>query len=390
MDNKNILVPRIRFQEFSGEWEQKKLGEVATFHKGKGISKADISIDGKYSCIRYGELYTKYNEVISEVVSKTNISSDKLVFSKKGDVLIPSSGETQEDIATASCVLEEGIALGGDLNIIRSELHGSFLSYYLNGSKSREIAKFSQGIVVVHLYSKQLEKLKTSFPSLPEQQKIASTLSSLDAIITTHTDKLEALKQHKKALLQQLFPQQGESVPRLRFAGFSGEWESKRFDNLFEIGSGKDYKHLSKGNTPVYGSGGYMLSVDKFLYDGESPCIGRKGTINKPQFLTGKFWTVDTLFYTHSFKRCTPKFIFNIFQNITWNNYNEAGGVPSLSKKVLNKIEVAIPTLPEQQKIADTLSSLDTIIEQQSKKIDLLKQHKKGMMQGLFPQAEKR
>ena len=107
-------------------------------------------------------------------------------------------------------------------------------------------------------------------------------------------------------------------VPKLRFPEFRDTtgWEVKPFQKLFSIGSGRDYKHLSSGNVPVYGSGGYMLSVDDYLYDGESVCIGRKGTINNPMFLTGKFWTVDTLFYTHSFQQCLPKFVFAIFQSI--------------------------------------------------------------------------
>jgi type I restriction enzyme S subunit len=177
------------------------------------------------------------------------------------------------------------------------------------------------------------------------------------------------------------------SEPKLRFPEFrdAGEWKIKPFDELFTIGNGKDYKHLSSGDVPVYGSGGYMLSVNDYLYDGESVCIGRKGTINNPIFLTGKFWTVDTLFYTHSFKDCLPKYIYLIFQNINWLSHNEAGGVPSLSKANIGKIEVSVPTHDEQQKIADCLSSIDELITAQAQKIDALKAHKKGLMQQLFP-----
>ena len=130
-----------------------------------------------------------------------------------------------------------------------------------------------------------------------------------------------------------------------------------------------------------------MLSVNDYLYDGESACIGRKGTINKPMFLTGKFWTVDTLFYTHSFENCLPTFVFLLFQNINWMKYNEASGVPSLSKVIIKKIEACVPALPEQQKIADCLSSLDELITAQAQKVETLKAHKKGLMQGLFPSA---
>jgi type I restriction enzyme S subunit len=176
-------------------------------------------------------------------------------------------------------------------------------------------------------------------------------------------------------------------VPKLRFPEYrgAGEWEVKPFDELFTIGNGKDYKHLSTGDVPVYGSGGYMLSVNDCLYDGESVCIGRKGTINNPMFLTGKFWTVDTLFYTHSFNDCLPRFIYSIFQNIDWLKHNEAGGVPSLSKTNIGKIKVAVPKPKEQQKIADCLASLDERITLEAQKLVTLKTHKKGLMQQLFP-----
>ena len=176
-------------------------------------------------------------------------------------------------------------------------------------------------------------------------------------------------------------------VPKLRFPEFRDwdGWEVKPLQKIFSIGSGRDYKHLSSGNFPVYGSGGYMLSVDDFLYDGESVCIGRKGTINNPMFLTGKFWTVDTLFYTHSFQQCLPKFVFAVFQKIDWLKHNEAGGIPSLSKTIIEKIKTAVPAIPEQQKIADCLSSLDELIAAQARKVDALKTHKRGLMQQLFP-----
>jgi len=201
-------VPKLRFKEFEkdGEWVKKSLEEVATILKGKGISKADIVEDGELPCIRYGELYTHYNETISTVKSYTNSSPKDLILSKANDVIIPASGETQIDIAKASCVLESGVALGGDLNIIRSKINGVFLSYYLNNAKKHDIAQMAQGIAVVHLYPNQLKTLKLQIPNPKEQQKIALCLSSLDALITTQTEKIEQLNLHKKGLMQGLFP----------------------------------------------------------------------------------------------------------------------------------------------------------------------------------------
>lgn len=205
-EDKNL--PALRFPEFldSGTWIKTVLGEIATFSKGKGISKSDVEIDGKLPCIRYGELYTVYGETIDEVVSFTNIPVETLVLSKSNDVIIPASGETQEDIATASCVKKEGVALGSDLNIIRSNINGVFLSYYLNSSKKHEIAQMAQGISVIHLYPAQLKTLVIYLPPKScEQQKIVDCLSFVDNLITAQTQKIEVLKIHKKGLMQQLF-----------------------------------------------------------------------------------------------------------------------------------------------------------------------------------------
>lgn len=201
-------TPRYRFLEFrnSPSWTDAPLGDIAVFFKGKNISKSDVVVDGMTECIRYGELYTHYKETIKEICSKTNLDKSTLIFSEYNDIIIPASGETQIDIATASCVLKKGVALGGDLNIIRSPLNGTFLSYYLNAIKKGEIAALAQGNSVVHLYISQLQKLIITYPELVEQEKIAECLSSLDELISLHTEKLSALKEHKKGLMQQLFP----------------------------------------------------------------------------------------------------------------------------------------------------------------------------------------
>ena len=179
---------------------------------------------------------------------------------------------------------------------------------------------------------------------------------------------------HKKKVL----------APKLRFDGFKDEWKLKNIGSILSVGSGRDYKHLSDGNIPVFGTGGLMTMVDKFLYEGATVCIGRKGTIDKPMYFEGKIWTVDTLFYTHSFLDSNPKFVYNLFQKIKWKEHNEASGVPSLSKTTIEKIKINIPSLPEQQKIASFLSAVDEKIQLLNSKKKLLEQYKKGVMQQLF------
>lgn len=162
------------------------------------------------------------------------------------------------------------------------------------------------------------------------------------------------------------------------------DWKEEKIGNVLKIGSGKDYKHLSSGSIPVIGTGGVMTYVDDFLYDGESVGIGRKGTIDKPQYLKGKFWTVDTLFYTYSFKQTQAKYIYYLFSTINWYRFNEASGVPSLSKNTIEKIKIPLPPLPEQQKIATILSTWDKAIDKLTQLIATKKQRKKGLMQQLL------
>ena len=173
-------------------------------------------------------------------------------------------------------------------------------------------------------------------------------------------------------------------VPNLRFPEFQGEWVTYKIKDVLSIGNGRDYKHLNNGEIPVFGTGGYMTSVDECLYDGETTFIGRKGSINKPFYYNGKFWTVDTLFYTHSFNGITPKFTYCLFQTINWLKYNEASGVPSLSKDTIEKIKINIPGLEEQNKIAKLLSLLDERIATQNKIIEDLKKLKYAISKKLL------
>ncbi|BDB15003.1 MULTISPECIES: restriction endonuclease subunit S [Acidithiobacillus] len=199
-------VPRMRFPEFRDAWQIRKLEEIADFFKGKGISKADIDPQGQTPCIRYGELYTEYNESIKNVFSRTNVSPSELFLSRANDVIVPASGETKIDIARASCVKLDQVALGGDLNVLRPNIDGLFLSYILNGPAKEEIARTAQGDTVVHLYASQLKLIDLPVPGHEEQQKISDCLSSLDDLITAQAQKVGALKTHKKGLMQQLFP----------------------------------------------------------------------------------------------------------------------------------------------------------------------------------------
>ena len=203
-----LFSREIRFRDEQGkeypEWTTTTLNDVAKFCKGKGISINDVDVNGNVKCIRYGELYTNYGETIKSVTSCTNLSPAELVLSKNNDVIIPSSGETALDMASASCVLLDDVALGGDLIIIRSNLNGIFLAYCLNYMK-REIARLAQGVSVVHLYASQIQQLRLPIPHIEEQEKIARFLVSIDEKVELVSEQIEKTREFKRGLLQQMF-----------------------------------------------------------------------------------------------------------------------------------------------------------------------------------------
>lgn len=173
------------------------------------------------------------------------------------------------------------------------------------------------------------------------------------------------------------------------------KWVTKKLGEVLTIGNGQDYKHLHNGEIPVFETGGVMTFVDDYLYDGETVCIGRKGTINKPIYFNGKIWTVDTLFYTHSFVDVLPKYVYYAFCCVDWLRFNEATGVPSLSKETIYKIEIPIPALPdgtpdltEQRRIAGILSSADGAIAASEALIEKYRNIKRGLLATLLQPKE--
>lgn len=205
-----IFSQKVRFKDENGEdypeWQTSKLGELGSFDKGKVLSKADIAESG-IPMILYGELYTSYSEVAYKIQRKTEHEIDGLYLSKGGEVILPCSGETPEDISTATCVMVSGVALGGDLIIFTPyKIDGRIISYILNHQQKYKIASVAQGKSIVHISANSIKKLDISYPvSVKEQQKIADCLSSIDEVIAIKKQKLETWKNIKKGLLQQMF-----------------------------------------------------------------------------------------------------------------------------------------------------------------------------------------
>ena len=208
--SKKIFSGQLKFKDERGndfpEREIKKLGEVFYSEKGKGIPKNKIDANGKYECVLYGELYTRYNEVIFDVVSKTN--EEDGLKSQVGDLLIPSSTTTTGiDLANVTAINKENVLLGGDITVLRTKekINNIFYAYYLSNHKKEEIASYAQGSTIVHLYYSHIKEMLIDIPSLYEQTRIALFLTSIDTKIDVEYQLLQELKEQKKYFLANLF-----------------------------------------------------------------------------------------------------------------------------------------------------------------------------------------
>ena len=348
-------------------------------YKGTGISKDQLSDDGE-PCILYGELYTKYkSETIREVISKTNIDNTKLVRSKANDVIIPCSGETAEDIATARCVLNGNILLGGDLNIIR--LHGydgAFMSYQLNGRRKYDIAKVAQGVSVVHLYGEHLKGVKTINPCLEEQKEIAKLLSLLDERIATQNKIIDKLQSLIKGISNRIFA----SIQGIEY----------RMGDIVTITNGnsnvQDAVTQSKDDLyPFFDRSEDIKYLPTFLFDKEAIIYPGEGTEFMPRYFKGKFALHQRCYAIFDFNEIiNARFLY--FYLKTRNSYfvkNAVGStVPSLRLDTFQKLKVIIPPTKTQHSVSSCLSSMEQKCNVEKKILHKLLKQKQYLLRQIF------
>lgn len=403
MTNETKNGPELRFPEFSGGWKEKKLGEVNTFSKGKGISKNEVSQNGT-PCILYGELYTKYKVIINNIYSKTLLDSNNLVKGKRNQVLIPSSGETPIDIATAAAInTDEKVLLGGDINILtpRENIDGRFISLTINGINKVELSKYAQGKSVVHLYNNDIKKLRIQIPStLDEQQKIGDFFSKLDRQIELEEQKLEKLEEQKKGYMQKIFSQElrfkdenGEDYPEWRkeiigniattFSGGTPSSTNSTFYNgsIAFIRSGEISKNTTElmiNEQAISNSSAKMVEVGDLLYalygatSGEVAISKINGAINQAVLCIRSQESVTYIFNYLKMKK-----------NQILKTYIQ-GGQGNLSASIIKKMDIDLPSIEEQKLIGHFFNKFDDFIEQQSNKVEILKLRKKGFLQKMF------
>ena len=250
-----------------------------------------------------------------------------------------------------------------------------------------QMVRWRQGVIYGQwrIHESDFLKIDINVPSVDEQIEIGRFLQILDYLFRKYQSKYEKLQNLKNAMLEKMFPKDGADVPETRLKGFADTWEQHELGEIVDVYSGKDYKHLAEGDIPVYGTGGYMLSVNLALsYEKDGIGIGRKGTIDKPFLLKAPFWTVDTLFYAIPREENDLSFVFAIIQNVDWKKKDESTGVPSLSKTAINGVSVMTPKYSEQIIIGACFAQIDQQLELHLRELDKLKNIRNSMLERMF------
>jgi type I restriction enzyme S subunit len=385
-------IPTLRFKEFNGDWKENKFENIFNFSTGKNIKQNEASPEFEIPCVRYGELYHMYNEIISNVINSTNLDKSELVFSQGNEILLPSAGEDPLDIGSASALTIPNIAIGRTINILRplsdNVYSQKYVSYYINQKLRRTISTLAKGSSISNVYNSDLKKLNIFLPSLIEQEKIASFLNQVDTKIEQLTKKEKLLQQYKKGVMQKIFNQE------IRFQADDGsefcDWEEKRLKEVLDYEQPTKYivestEYNGNYNTPVLTAGKTFI----LGYTNEENGI----YTNSPVIIFDDFTTanhyVDFDFKVKSSamkllkeknENICLKFVYEFIQKLHF----PIGEHKRYWISEYSYLKIKLPCLEEQNKIANFLSSIDTKIEQTQKQLEKTKEFKKALLQQMF------
>ena len=384
------VVPALRFPEFrDGEgWKIVSLGEVCdVVGGGTPDTKEDSYWNGDILWLTPSEVGNRF---ISDSCRKITLSGLKNSSAK----LLPAGSivlTTRATLGEMSILVTEASTNQGFQSLVPKLGTNKDYIYYLQPIIKEQCLRFSKGSTFLEVSSTSVKNFKIPFTSNKEQEKVADCLGSMDDLISSVADKIETLKEYKKGLMQQLFPAEGKTTPILRFPEFQNEreWKKTILESLCNsIASGKN-KNNPDGNYNLYGSTGIIGKTDTGDYNGTYILVARVGT--HAGFLTkvdGKFGVTDNTLVINLKLKGNIDFVYYLLYNKGLNNLVFGSGQPLITGSLLKNLEIAIPSSIEQQKIADSLSSVDELISTEIAKLDQLKAHKKGLMQQLFPKLQ--
>ena len=396
-------APELRFKGFTEDWKLCKLNELAHFSKGSGYTKNDLTESGS-PIILYGRLYTNYQTVINNVDTFVEMK-DKSVISVGNEVIVPSSGESSEDIARGSVVDATGIILGGDLNVIKpkDEINSTFLALTIsNGQQQRELSNRAQGKSIVHLHNSDLKEVNLIFPIINEQKQIGDFFKVFENTITLHQRKLDKTLSVRTGILESLFPSRNDDTPVLRVTHFNSKWNQCNLGDCFDERNEKSQdgellsvtidrgvvltSSLNRVDNSSDDKSNYKLVLPNDIaynsmrmWQGASGVSNFKGIVSPAYTVLKPKPNISSHFFAYMFKlRHMIQMFEKHSQGLTSDTWN-------LKFPALSKINVRIPeSLEEQTLIVNLLQSVDQTIEYHQNKLVQLKQLKSAYLQKMF------
>lgn len=400
-------APRLRFPGFSGEWEKKTLEEISVISTGYPFDSKSFSNDGKYLVITNGNIQDDSANVDDSIGNHVTITDKKVLSSyllNIGDILVTMDGT----VGRTAKVIKNDQILAQRVGRIKALINSEFLYQWLNtGTFSKTMIALSHGGTIKHISLNEIRSYKSRVPSLPEQEKIADFFSALDEKIDLKEKEIEDVKSMKKGFLQKMFPQDGESVPRLRFPGFSGEWEKKALGDIIVQIKRKD----SESKAPVMmisATEGFIKQSEKYSRDNAGKSLKKYTILHKGELAYNhgaskirpygssfvlKEKEARVPFVYHSFStKDNPEFLEKTLNGrYTQKQLKRVitsgarmDGLLNITFENFAKIKVSLPSLPEQEKIADFFSAMDAKIDTMEKQLEDLKEMKKGFLQQMF------
>lgn len=392
-------APKRRFKEFlnAGDWEQRKLGSIGSTYTGlSGKTKEDFG-HGEAKYITYLNVF---QNTISNITMTDKVEIDPTQNEVKyGDVLFTTSSETPEEVGMSS------VWLGDTPNIYlnsfcfgfrpNQKIDSYFLGYSLRAPYMRDRIKIlAQGISRYNISKNKVMELEISLPNNEEQKLLGTFLQRIDLIITLHQRKLDKLQATKKALLQEMFPEEGQDKPKRRFKGFTDAWEQRKLGNIVDFldGQRKPLKESerTKGKYPYYGASGIIDYINDYLFDENLVLLSEDGANiidrNYPVcfIATGKYWVNN---HAHVLKVKTgviDKFICESLERLDYTKFNTGTAQPKLNQDICQKIVITIPNEDEQKCISEFLDRINNIITLHQHKLDKLKNLKQAYLNEMF------
>ena len=374
-----IYVPNLRFS-YKGDWSKRKLNEICQFFKGNGLSKSDLSNEG-FPCILYGELYTTYkNEVISDIISKTNTTLSNPFLSRNNDLIIPGSGEDPIDIAVARAICQNDIILGGDLNILRpkSNVSAAFLSYQLNGVRRYDIAKKAQGKSIVHLHNSDLKEVLVSIPTYNEQLHIVKLLTKVDEMIETQSKIIDDYNSLKMGIYNWMFKENYADY-KLKQLAYIVKGDQINNDQLLSNGP---YYMMNGGTSPSGYLDSYNVSENTIsISEGGNSC----GYV---QFNSSPFWSGGHCYTIQNVNSALieNKYLYHYLKHKEKEimNLRIGTGLPNIQKKDLENFTIFVPNLLIQRKNLALFEMLDEKICILNEELERLEMQKKYLLRNMF------